>query len=52
MMYENKDISTLPAIHWGLMHEAIALSCYFKKFEETHRAIEVFRHAWDQSGLF
>ena len=36
MMYENKDISILPAIQWSLMHEATALSGYFKKFEETH----------------
>ena len=43
MMYENKDISTLPAIHWGLMHEATALSGYFNKIEETHRAVKVFR---------
>jgi len=52
MMYENKDISTLPAMQWDLMHEAIALSCYFKKFEEAHRAVEVFRPAWNQSRLF
>jgi hypothetical protein len=31
MMYKNKDISTLPAIQWGLKHEATALSCYLKK---------------------
>jgi hypothetical protein len=37
MMYKNKDISTLPAIQWGLKHEATALSAYLKKFEETHR---------------
>jgi hypothetical protein len=42
-MYENKDISTLPAMQWGLMHEATALSGYLKKFEETHRAVEVIR---------
>jgi hypothetical protein len=52
MMYENKDISTLPAMQWGLMHEATALSGYFKKLEETHRAVEVFRPAWNQSKLF
>jgi hypothetical protein len=39
-MYKNKDISTLPAIQWGLMHEATALSGYFKKFEETHSQID------------
>ena len=50
--YENKDISTLPAIQWGLMHEATALSGYLKKYEETHRAVEVFRPAWNQSRLF
>jgi hypothetical protein len=44
-MYENKDISILPAIQWSLMHEATALSGYFKKFEETHRAVEVFRRS-------
>jgi hypothetical protein len=38
-MYENKDISILPAMQWSLMHEATALSGYFKKFEETHRAV-------------
>jgi hypothetical protein len=27
-MYENKDISTLPAIQWGLRHEATAISAY------------------------
>jgi hypothetical protein len=32
MMYKNKDILTLPAIQWGLMHEATALSGYLKKF--------------------
>jgi hypothetical protein len=52
MMYENKDISILPAIQWSLMHEATALSGYFKKLEETHRAVEVFRPAWNQSRLF
>jgi hypothetical protein len=35
MMYKNKDISTIPAIQWGLKHEATALSAYLKKFEET-----------------
>jgi hypothetical protein len=43
MMYKNKDISTLPAIQWGLKHEATALSCYLKTFEETHRAVEVVK---------
>ena len=43
MMYKNKDISTLPAIQWGLKHEAIALSAYLKKFEKTHRSVEVVR---------
>jgi hypothetical protein len=47
MMYENKDSSTLPAKQWGLKHEA-----YLKKFEETHRAVEVVRPAWNQSRLF
>jgi hypothetical protein len=51
MMHENKDISILPAIQWSLMHEATAHSCYFKKFEETHRAVEVFGPAWNQSHL-
>jgi hypothetical protein len=32
--------------------EATALSGYFKKFEETHRAVEVFRPAWNQRRLF
>jgi hypothetical protein len=32
MMYENRDISTLPAKQWGLRHEATALSGYLKKF--------------------
>jgi predicted CDP-diglyceride synthetase/phosphatidate cytidylyltransferase len=45
MMYENKDISILPAIQWSLMLEATALSGYFKNLEETHRAVEVFRPA-------
>jgi hypothetical protein len=31
IMYANKDISTLPAIQWSLMHEATALSGYLKK---------------------
>jgi hypothetical protein len=52
MMYENKDISNLPAIQWGLMHEAAALSGYLKMFEETHRAVEVIRPAWNQRRLF
>ena len=52
MMYENKDISILPAIQWSLMHEATALSGYFKKFEETHRAVKVLRSTWNQSRLF
>jgi NRPS condensation-like uncharacterized protein len=43
MMYENKDISTLPAQQWGLRHEATALSAYLKRFEEAHRAVEVVR---------
>ena len=42
-MYENKDISTLPAIQWRLMHEATALSAYLNKFEETQRAVEVVK---------
>jgi hypothetical protein len=37
-----KIISILPAIQWSLMHKATAVSGYFKKFEETHRGIEVF----------
>jgi hypothetical protein len=52
MMYENKDISTLPSILWGLMHEATTPSGYLKKFEETHRAVKVLRPAWNQSRLF
>jgi predicted CDP-diglyceride synthetase/phosphatidate cytidylyltransferase len=52
MMYENKEVSTLPAIQWGLMHEATALSGYFKRFEETHRAVKVLRSTWNQSRLF
>ena len=43
MMYKNKDISTLPAIQWGLKHEATALLCYLNKFEETQRAVEVVK---------
>jgi hypothetical protein len=35
-MYENKDISTLPAKQWGLKHEVTALSAYLKRFEKTH----------------
>jgi hypothetical protein len=34
------------------MHEATALSGYLKKFEETHRAIEVIRPAWNHRRLF
>jgi hypothetical protein len=45
MMYRNKDISAMPAIKWSLRHEATALSAYLKKFEETHRAVEVVRPA-------
>ena len=52
LIYANNDISTLPAIQWGLMHEATALSGYLKKFEETHRAVEVVRPAWNQHRLF
>jgi predicted CDP-diglyceride synthetase/phosphatidate cytidylyltransferase len=52
MMYENKEVSTLPAIQWGLMHEATALSGYFKRFEETHRAVKVLKSTWNQSRLF
>ena len=40
MMYENKDISTLPAKQCRLKHED-----YLKKIEETHRAVEVVRPA-------
>ena len=43
MMYKNKDISSMPAIKWSLKHETTALSAYLKKFEETHRAVEVVR---------
>ena len=42
-MYENKDISTLPAKQWGLKDEATALSAYLEKFEEKHRTVEVVR---------
>ena len=52
MMYKNKDISTLPAKQWDLRHEATPLSGYLKKFEETHKAVEVVRPAWNQSRLF
>jgi hypothetical protein len=52
MMYKNKDISTIPAIQWGLKHEATALSAYLKRFEETHRAVEVVRSAWNQCRPF
>ena len=41
MMHKNKDISS--TIQWGLKNEATALSAYLKKFEETHRAVEVIR---------
>ena len=41
MMHKNKDISS--TIKWGLKNEATALSAYLKKFEETHRAVEVVR---------
>ena len=51
MMYENKDISTLPAMQWGVMHEATALSAYLKKFEETYKTVEVVATAWNQSNL-
>jgi hypothetical protein len=47
MIYENKDISNLPAKQWRLKHED-----YLKKIEETHRAVEVVRPAWNQSRLF
>ena len=43
MMYKNKDISSIPAIKWGLKHEATALSADLKKFEETDRAVEVVK---------
>jgi hypothetical protein len=36
MMYDNTDISTLPAKQWGLKHETTALSAYLKRFEKTH----------------
>ena len=35
MMYKNKDISTLPAIQWGLKHEATALSAYLKSLRKN-----------------
>jgi hypothetical protein len=38
-------------MQWGLMHEATALSAYLKKFEETHKAVEVVTTAWNQSSL-
>ena len=41
MMYRNKDIIAMPAIKWSLKDEATALSAYLKKFEETHRAVQV-----------
>jgi hypothetical protein len=43
MMYKNKDISSIPAIKWGLKHEATALSADLKRFEETDRAVEVVK---------
>jgi hypothetical protein len=43
MMFKNKDSSSIPAINWGLKHEATALSADLKKFEEAHRAVEVAR---------
>jgi hypothetical protein len=43
MMYKNKDSSSMPAIKWGLKHEATAVSANLKKFEETHRAAEVVK---------
>ena len=46
MMYKNKDISSIPAIKWGLKHEATAFSVDLNEFEETHRAVEV-----DKPGL-
>ena len=51
MVHENKDISTLTAMQWGVMPEATALSAYLKMFEETHRAVKVVRPAWNQSRL-
>ena len=42
-MYKNKDSSSMPAINWSLKHEATAISAYLKKFEETHRAVEVVK---------
>jgi hypothetical protein len=47
MIYENKDISNLPAKQWRLKHED-----YLKKIKETNRAVEVVRPAWNQSRLF
>jgi hypothetical protein len=43
MMYKNKDISSILPIKWGLKHEATAILAYLRKFEETHRAVEVVR---------
>ena len=43
MMYKNKDISSIPPIKWSLKHEATALSAYLKKFEESHRPVEVVK---------
>ena len=43
MMYKGKDISSIPAIKWSLKDEATALSADLKKFEETHRALEMVR---------
>ena len=43
MLYKNKDISSIPAIKWGLKHEATALSVDLETFEETHRAVEVVK---------
>ena len=40
---KNKDISSIPAIKWGLKHEATALSADLKKFEETDKAVEVVK---------
>ena len=45
MMYKNKDILAMPAIKWSLKDAATALSPYFKRFEETHRAVEMARPA-------
>jgi hypothetical protein len=52
MMYKNKDSSTISAIQWGLKHEATALSAYLKKFEETHRTVEVVRPGLFESSCF